>query len=76
VHSRLDEAMTPGYPISETFHTTGNTHQLVVEPGPERESIARGLNSCTRLERQIGKLKEGTARDRLQHRDRLSPSIA
>lgn len=61
--------------LIETFRTTGNTHLLVVEPGPQGESVARGLISRTRLERQTGKLKESTALDRVHHRDPLSSTV-
>lgn len=62
--------------LMETFRTTGSTHLLVVEPGHDGESVARGLISRTRLERQTGNLKEDTALDRVRHRSRLSASVA
>lgn len=58
--------------LVETFHSSGNTHLLVVDTRPDGETVVRGLFSRSRLERHTAKPNAGIALDRVAHHDHLS----
>jgi CBS-domain-containing membrane protein len=62
--------------LFETFHSSGNTHLLVVDTRPDGETVVRGLMSRSRLERQTAKPDAGAALDRVPSRDYQSSGIA